>query len=236
MSMPEPLYRTADNSALRIWRDVAKNNFLSEKHGRPIFDEVTYVEVITPGSNGATPVFEVKRVFAAEAKRSEPLFGSNYAKYEQYVVQFEKGEGEAGMSGTPLSEWPEISRSMAASLHAMNIFSVEALSAVPDALVTRIGPDGRSLREKAKTWLAASADSGLATALSAELERAKTDLAAKDAAIADLSARLEALEQAGASKATKAPVAPVDALDGLKALDAGAQQGLATPAASQPII
>lgn len=225
MSMPEPLYRTADNAALRIWRDVAKNNFLSEKHGRPIFDEVTYVEVITPGSNGATPVFEVKRVFAKEAKHDGPLLGTNYAKYEQYIVQFEKGEDAVGMSGTPLAEWPEISRSMAASLHAMNIFSVEALSSVPDAVVTRIGPDGRGLRDKAKTWLAASTDSGLATALSAELERAKTDSAAKDVIIADMSARLTALEKAAP------PV--IDALDGLTALDTPAQT--ATPA-KPPII
>ena len=168
----DPQYRTPDGSALRIWRDSVQNSYLTETHGRPIFDEIIFVEVISPGSRGSTPVFEVKRIFAAEMSRAEPLYGMQYDQFKDFIKDFEKNEeADANLTGTPLKEWSEISRTMAASLKASNIFSVEALSELSDEKLSVVGPDGRSWREKAKAFLAASKDSSYATQLAAELAR-----------------------------------------------------------------
>jgi hypothetical protein len=198
MESNDPQYTTPEGSALRIWRDSARNNYLSEQHGRPIFDEVVYVEDITPGFSGSIPVFEVKRVLAPEAETSEPMYGMQYERYKSYIKDFESGTDiDNKLTGTPLKEWPEISRSLAASLNASKIFSVEALAEISDTRLSAIGPDGRSWREKAKAWLAVAKDASYATKIAADLEHMRNDLTARDTEIKRLSAQIEALQAAG---------------------------------------
>lgn len=201
----DPQYRTADGSALRIWRDSVQNTFLTEREGRPIFDEAIFVEVISPGSRGSTPVFEVKRKFAEEMNRTEPLLGMQYEQFKEFIKDFEKNEeADANLTGTPLKEWSEISRTMAASLKASNIFSVEALSELPDEKLSVVGPDGRSWREKAKAYLAAAKDSGYVTQLAAELARRDDELASLRAELQKLSDANTALAQQVAAGGTPA--------------------------------
>lgn len=196
----DPQYRTGDGSAVRIWKDTAKNNFLSEREGRAIFDEVIYVEVIAPGSKGSTPVFEVERVFAEEMNHPQPLRGIQYDQFKDMIEVFKKNdEIDAKMTGTPLTEWPEISRTMAASLREAAIYSVEALASLPDEKLSVVGPDGRTWRTKAEAYLAAAKDSGYATAIAAENERLKAELDATKSQIADLAAQIEALSKAQAA-------------------------------------
>lgn len=196
----DPQYRTGDGSAVRIWKDTAKNNFLSEREGRAIFDEVIYVEVIAPGSKGSTPVFEVERVFAEEMAHPQPLRGIQYDQFKDMIEAFKKNdEIDAKMTGTPLTEWPEISRTMAASLREAAIYSVEALASLPDEKLSVVGPDGRTWRTKAEAYLAAAKDSGYATAIAAENERLKAELDATKSQIADLAAQIEALGKAQAA-------------------------------------
>ena len=214
----DPQYRTGDGSAVRIWKDTAKNNFLSEQEGRAIFDEVIYVEVIAPGSKGSTPVFEVERVFAEEMNHPQPLRGIQYDQFKDMIEAFKKNdEIDAKMTGTPLTEWPEISRTMAASLREAAIYSVEALASLPDEKLSVVGPDGRTWRTKAEAYLAAAKDSGYATAIAAENERLKAELDATKSQIADLAAQIEALSKAQAATAPVEPTpAPAPAAKGTK--------------------
>lgn len=191
----DPQYRTTDGSALRVWKDTAQNNFLSEREGRAIFDEVTYVEVISPGSRDSTPVFEVRRIFAEEMNHPLPHYGLKWAEYKEFIGDFDKNdEADATMAGTPLSQWSEMTRTMAASLKAQNIFTVDALAALPDTKLTVVGPDGRTWREKAKAFIEASKGSAYATALAAENERLKLDLATQGEQLAALAAQVAALQ------------------------------------------
>lgn len=214
----DPQYRTGDGSAVRIWKDTAKNNFLSEREGRAIFDEVIYVEVIAPGSKGSTPVFEVERVFAEEMNHPQPLRGIQYDQFKDMIEAFKKNdEIDAKMTGTPLTEWPEISRTMAASLREAAIYSVEALASLPDEKLSVVGPDGRTWRTKAEAYLAAAKDSGYATAIAAENERLKVELDATKAQMAELAAQIEALSKAQAAAAPVEPTpAPAPAAKGTK--------------------
>lgn len=205
----EPQYRSPDGSAVRIWNDVAKNNFLSDKHGRAIYDDVIYVEVITPGSSGACPVFEVERTFAVEMNHPEPLQGMQYERFAAMIEQFKNSEkASASMSGTPLSEWPEISRSMAASLKEARIYTVDALASLPDTKLGVVGPDGRTLRDKAQAFLRAAEDSSYATSLASELSVVRAELAERDAQMQAMAAQLDALmrQQTGVSDVLAATV------------------------------
>jgi hypothetical protein len=199
--MEDPQFRTGDGCQLRIWTDTAKNEFASNLHGRPIFDECIFVEVIAPGSQGSAPVFEVERTYA-DVVSLPPYRSDHYARYIDQIEAFKQNTTSVALSGTPLSEWPQVSRTMAASLKASGIFTVEALADLSDSRLTVVGPDGRTWRTKAQTWLASAKDSSVATALAAELELTKQGRARSDALAADLSARLEAAERALAALQT----------------------------------
>lgn len=195
MDITDPQYKTADGAALRMWRDTAQNKFQSELHGRPLFDEVIFCEVITPGSRDSTPVFELERVFCTEAALP-PKRGIKYVEYEQFIDSFKRGENDINLAGTPLKQWPEMTRSMASTLKAMNVFTLEALSVLPDQKLSQVGPDGRAWREKAKAFLETSKDGAYATQLAAMNERLQSDLGASLEREKALAERITALENA----------------------------------------
>jgi hypothetical protein len=192
----DPQYKTSDGCALRIWRDTAKNNFLSERAGRPVFDEVILCEVIAPGSRDSTPVFELVRKYAEEMGISEPAYGLKYDDYKQYVEHFTNEEKiDASLSGTPLKEWAEIPRTLAATLRVANIYTVDALAALPDTKLSVVGPDGRTWRAKAQAYIDAAKDAGFATKLAADNEVLRTDNEALKAQVAELAAQVAALQK-----------------------------------------
>lgn len=192
----EPQYKDSDGSAIRVFVDTAPNAYLTEREGRPIFDEVIYVEVISPGSRGSQPVFEAERVFSEEMGRP-PRKTPHYEKYKKFVEDFKAGTENADLTGTPLSEWPEISVSLAASLRAQSIYTVEALAALPDNRLTVVGPDGRTWRTKALTYIENAKDSGYATRLAADIENLRADIQQRDETISQMQARIQELENEG---------------------------------------
>lgn len=205
MDIPDPQYKTEDGSALRIWRDTAKNNFRSEQTGLPQFDEVVYVEVISPGSRDSTPTFEVVRYFP-ESAGLPPLYGMNYPRYKNFIDDFEKNEKtDASMAGTPLGQWAEMSKSMVASLRVQSVYTVEMLASLPDTKLTIVGPDGRTWRTKAQAYIDAANGMAQYTKMAAENQQLKDDAAAQNDRIAQLAAQVQQLLAAQA--ASGAPVA-----------------------------
>lgn len=201
--MEDPKFVTPDGNALRIWKEPVKNPAASERAGRPLFDEVTYVEVISPGSPGSSPVFELERVFNTETGLP-PVRSHHYEKYAGQVEAFQRNEFNADMTGTALTEWPEISRTMAASLNAQGVYTVEALSNLPDNRLGVVGPDGRTWRTKAAAWLENVKDSGAATRYAAELQREREVSAQLRADLERLSATVAALTNDHASPGSTA--------------------------------
>jgi hypothetical protein len=203
--LPDPQYKTADGAALRIWRDTAQNRFLSEKLGRPIFDEVIFVEVIAPGSGNSTPVFELERTFDENMGHPDPLRGAKYEELKQFVEDFKKAEtggGDGALSGTPLEQWPEMNRSLVATLKAQGVYTVDALASLPDGKLTIVGPDGRTWREKAKAYLENAKDGAYATELAAKLENLMTELSAGQEREKAMAARIQELENTQRTAAT----------------------------------
>lgn len=213
----DPQYRLADGSALRVWKDAAQNNYLSEKHGRPIYDEAVFVEVISPGSAGSSPVFEVKRTFAPEMEQANPLFGSKYAEFKDFIDTFEKAEtADNSLTGTPLREWPAIGRTLEATLRASSVFSVEALANLPDEKLGVVGPDGREWREKAKAWLEAASDASVVTRYAAENLQLREQLEETKATVSALAETVSLLQAPKDEEVAEKP----EVLDAPKGLDA----------------
>lgn len=180
----------------------------SAEAGRPIFRDTDYIEIRTPGSRDA--------VSRPATQRDIERFPEHYERYRKRIAE--------PLEGTPLAEWPSITRSMAEELSFINIRTVEALASVADAHMAKFR--GLStLKRKAQDWLALAEDDAPLVRLQEELATRDATIAAQAATIDDLSARMSAMEASQQAQAVPqgVPATTVGAVgDGLNsaALDA----------------
>jgi hypothetical protein len=141
--------------------------------GRPIMKDVEFISIKIPGSRN-TGV-------------TRPASPKDKARFFQHYEAF-KGRMEAPSEGTPLTEWPLITRSMCENLAYINIKTVEQLAGVAD---THIGQfmGGNNMKQKAADWLEVAADE-------APMLELKAQLAERDERITKMEGQLEQLLQA----------------------------------------
>lgn len=171
----------------------------SAKEGRPIFREKEYIEIRFPGN----------RTDAV----ARPATEADKARFPEHYKAF-KNRIEMPEIGTPLSEWPAISRSQAEELSFYNIKTVEQLASVNDQQGQKfMGFQG--LRQKAKEFLELSKSVVEASQLRDELKQ-------RDDLIAKMQAQLDRLtEGAGLTdKDLKTEEFSDDLFKGAEAMDA----------------
>lgn len=150
---------------------------LSSQEGRPMFKELEYIDIRVPGQRDG-----VARPATARDKSRFP------AHYQAF-----KNRMEMPVDGTPLSEWPAISRSMADQLSFQNIKTVEQLADLNDNLMGTVqGMIG--FKQKAKDWLEATKDDAILSKLRDELNLRDGKIEEQARTIETMMARLDALE------------------------------------------
>lgn len=161
--------------------EAVKNTFRSEQDGRPHYDDIEMVKLLIPGDKNSAPV---KRVDDEDR-----------ARYPKQYAAFKAGI-EAPTEGTPLAEWPPITKSQALELAHFNIKTVEHLAQVHDGQLQNLPMGSRSLREQAKAYLDIAVNGTAPIAkMVGEIEDLKSEGARKDSIIEDMGRRLAALEQ-----------------------------------------
>ncbi len=111
-----------------------QNDKRSEEEGRPIFDEVEFVEIVAAG-NGNNIV-------------RRPARPQDKARFREAYMRFREGDTDQ-MVGTPLSEVPWISRSMMEELSYIKVRTLEQLAELSDQNCGR-GAGLYELKRKAK--------------------------------------------------------------------------------------
>lgn len=152
----------------------------TEEEGRPIFKDVEYVDIKIPGSNTGG---------ACRPARQNDVerFPRHYAAYKQ--------RQEMPEEGTPLAEWPLITRSMSEELAFFNVKTVEQLAQMADVNVSNfMGLAG--MKQKAGEWLELTKDQAGSKELHEELDK-------RDTQIAELKAQIDALAESRKSNAPK---------------------------------
>jgi hypothetical protein len=142
-----------DTAVPRFFVSPVHNPALSDKEGRPIYEDKEMVEVRLPGDKNFTWVGEV----AEEHRLRWPAHYAAYKRNEQRAT-----------TGTPLEHWPPMTASRVAELKALNIFSVEELASVTDGDLPRLGMGGRALREQAKAYIDTAKEGAAASKLASE--------------------------------------------------------------------
>lgn len=159
--------------------------FRSAQEGRPIFEDREFVTILIPGDR----TMEVVREASAEDKLR---FADSYNRFKA---------GRAGVdtvAGTPLEALTWLTASQVREFRAINVFTVENLASMSDAVLGNFGLGAREFRTKAQAYLDAASGNAGTTKLAAENEALKADIEALKAQMKELAANAGSV-----SKATK---------------------------------
>lgn len=83
------------------------------------------------------------------------------------------------IDGTPLEQWPVLTRAMVLEMKAMGIHTVEQAATMPDTAVQLVGRGGYMLRERAKAYLDEAAGLAFSEKLNRENELLRSQAAAQ---------------------------------------------------------
>ena len=102
------------------------------------------------------------------------------------------------IEGTPLRNWPVITRSQLANCEGLHLYAIEDLATASDDTIERLGMGGRALQARARDWLKAT---GLDSApLTAELSQLRVRIADLEAERNELKAQLREYAEAEKGK------------------------------------
>jgi hypothetical protein len=171
----------------------------TEIEGYPVYVTKPYVEIRIPG--------DPRSVVNREVKEEHKI------RFPKAWEAFERGH-EGAVDGTPIDLFPALTVEQVASLKHSGVLTIEQLAAVPDDALPRIGPNTRTLRERAQQHLKGAS----------ETERDLRGMLAKQAQqISDLQARLNQMMMAPRSPvesedvADEEPAPPTDRMAAARA-------------------
>jgi hypothetical protein len=184
--------------AVQFYKKSMKQEDASNEAGRPIFKEFDFVRIMIPGDN----LTEID-TYANDSHKQR--FPRQWAHYQNQVV------GHEDIIGTPIDQWPQVTRSQADELRGLKFHTVESIADCSDQQLQRIGMvAGMSpfnFRLKAKAFLNLANDSAEVAQREAELQALKEEnakiKAETDAKLAAMQEQMSALLAAVAEKTPK---------------------------------
>ncbi len=161
----------------------------TREQGRPIFVMKEYILITIPGDTTGT-VFR-------------PAFEHDHQRFPEQYLRFKAGQEQA--IGTPLTEWPQITRAQVDELAFFRTSTIEQLAAVSDTNCQRFMGLSQ-LREKASRYLQQLREEAPMLKVQAELEERDNQIKTQAQQIAEMQAMLAKLM----AKQGEAPEEKVD--------------------------
>lgn len=161
-----------------FFSDTKEDKRASHEAGRPVFKDVEMVKITFPADRQRTLVrmaHSSAMVFDERGRRSRRVNGKQVSYAELYRDQYRafKANEAPSVKGTPLSEAPFLTEGKRRTLKALEIYTIEQLSAVnPGSL----GMGGVEMVEQAKAYLANAAGSADVTRMASEHAAMKAEL------------------------------------------------------------
>jgi len=187
------LAKTEDGLLVEFYTDATEVPAESEKKGRPIFQDQEFVKIIVPGDNRT----EIVRL-ATDQDRE---------RFEKPYQLFQK-QGQKSTTGTPLEEWPLLSKSQVAELKGMGFRTVESVSHASEATRGAMPLELRSLQTQAGAYLAQATDASASSRLAGENDRLKGEVSRLEGETRRLAEQVRKME-ADANKPPPQPPSPV---------------------------
>ncbi len=165
----------------RFYKKAIPNEFESKKHGRPCFDEVDFVQIKIPGNQ----LNDVDDFVNESHKQRFP---------RQWAIYQNANATGSQMIGTPVEQWPMISRSVAEELKASKFPTVESIAHASDqqlqSIGMRAGMNPHTFRERAQNWLKRAESDAQAEKTAQEKAELAEKLDASNRAIEEMRAQM----------------------------------------------
>lgn len=186
--------------AVQFYKKSLKQDDASNEAGRPIFKEFDFVRIMIPGDN----LTEID-TYAQESHKQR--FPRQWAHYQNQVSTHEN------VIGTPIDQWPQVTRSQADELRGLKFHTVESIADCSDQQLQRIGMvagmSPHNFRLKAKAYLNLANDSAEVAQREAEMQALKEENAKikfdTEAKLSKMQEQMEALLAAVAKPKTRKP-------------------------------
>jgi len=198
MAIESDIQNADSRLAVQFYKKSMKQEDASNEAGRPIFKEFDFVRIMIPGDN----LTEID-TYAQESHKQR--FPRQWAHYQNQVA------GQEDIVGTPLDQWPQVTRSQAEELRGLKFYTVEAIADCSDQQLQRIGMvagmSPHNFRLKAKAFLNLANESAEVAQRESELQALKEEnakiKAETDAKLTAMQEQMSALLAAVAEKTPK---------------------------------
>ena len=184
MALPSDQNNADSRLQVRFYKRPVQQEQESLEAGRPIYKEFDFVHICVAGDT----LTEIDTYALPTHKTRFPIQWANYMNRQ--------GANEPEVVGTPVSEWPIVSKSQAEELRALKFHTVEAIAGASDQQLQRMGmAAGMSpyaFRDKAKSFLNLATASAETDKRDQELNSLREELAKKELETAKIKAETDA--------------------------------------------
>jgi hypothetical protein len=184
MALPSDENNADSRLQVRFYKKPVHQEQESIDAGRPIYKEFDFVHICVAGDT----LTEIDTYALQQHRQRFPIQWANYMN--------RVGANDEEVVGTPVAEWPLVSKSQAEELRAIKFFTVEAIANASDQQLQRMGmAAGMSpfaFRDKAKAFLNLATNSAETDKRESEINALKEELAKKDLETAKIKAETDA--------------------------------------------
>jgi hypothetical protein len=183
MALPSDESNADSRLQVRFYRKPVHQEQESMDAGRPIYKEFDFVHICVAGDT----LTEIDTFALQQHKTRFPIQWANYMN--------RLGANDEEVVGTPVAEWPLVTKSQAEELRAMKFHTVESIASASDLQLQRMGmAAGMSpyaFRDKAKAFLNLATNSAETDKRESEINALKEELAKKDQETARIKAETD---------------------------------------------
>jgi hypothetical protein len=172
MALPSDEQGADARLQVRFYKKSVHQEQESMDAGRPIYKDYDFVHICVAGDT----LTEIDTYALPNHRQRFPIQWANYMNRQ--------GANDEEVVGTPVSEWPLVSKSQAEELRAMKFHTVESIANASDQQLQRMGmAAGMSpyaFRDKAKAFLNLATTSAETDKREFEINALKEELAKKE--------------------------------------------------------
>ena len=184
MALPSDTQGADARLQVRFYKKSVQQEQESIDAGRPIFKDFDFVQICVAGDT----LTEIDTYALQNHKQRFPIQWANYMNRE--------GAHDEELIGTPLAEWPLVSKSQAEELRAIKFQTVESIANASDQQLQRMGMiagmSPYSFRDKAKAFLNLATTAAETDKREHEINALKEELAKKELETAKIKAETDA--------------------------------------------
>ena len=184
MALPSDQNNADSRLQVRFYKRSVHQEQESMDAGRPIFKDFDFVQICVAGDS----LTEIDTYALASHRTRFPIQWANYMNRQ--------GANDQEVVGTPVTEWPLVSKSQAEELRAMKFQTVESIANASDQQLQRMGMEAGmspfAFRDKAKAFLNLATNAAETDKREQEINALKEELAKKDLETVKMKAETDA--------------------------------------------